>query len=179
MQEELHFNLRVPGSNPGCAFGAVAQRQSSRTRSRVLFLQFLSPQVLQGRCIVWLANAGGSTSGPTGFRPLGKNSLLFLSPARGRVWRMPKELCPVEPSDDGANRERRTGVGRSAARCGAQSDELPPQFTWLGNRTSVKCPHHSQGRGEGPRRRYGDHSGEHASVQTGEHASAQTRVSVQ
>jgi hypothetical protein len=52
MQEELHFNLRVPGSNPGCAFGAVAQWIEHQTRSRVLFLQLLSPQVLQGRCIV-------------------------------------------------------------------------------------------------------------------------------
>jgi hypothetical protein len=31
MQEELHFNLRVPGSNPGCAFGAVAQRIEHQT----------------------------------------------------------------------------------------------------------------------------------------------------
>lgn len=73
MQEELHFNLRVPGSNPGCAFGAVAQRIEHQTP----FAGVVSPIVVAagpaaGEGIGWLANAGGSTSGPTGFRPLGK-----------------------------------------------------------------------------------------------------------
>ena len=50
MQEELHINLKGPGSSPGRVFAdTVAQLVERQTRSRVLFLQPLSPQVTPGK----------------------------------------------------------------------------------------------------------------------------------
>jgi len=92
MQEELHFNLRVPGSNPGCAFGAVAQRIEHQTP----FAGVVSPIVVAagpaGKVYCLAGECRREYIGPNGVSTPWKNSLQFLSPARGRVRRMPKEL---------------------------------------------------------------------------------------
>lgn len=93
MQEELHFNLRVPGSNPGCAFCAVAQWIEHQTP----FAGVVSPIVVAaGPAAQELYCVAGECRreyiGPNGVSTSWENSLQFLSPARGRVRRMPKEL---------------------------------------------------------------------------------------